>query len=44
MEPKLLYETPFIDFSTNGVEGMFEHADVVQLVQILRDVEPRFAA
>jgi type I restriction enzyme R subunit len=44
MDPKLLYETPFTDFNTNGVEGMFDHADVVRLVQILRDIEPKYAA
>jgi type I restriction enzyme, R subunit len=44
MDPKLLYETPFTDFSTNGVEGMFEHSYVVRLVQILGDVEPKYAA
>jgi type I restriction enzyme R subunit len=44
MDPKLLYETPFTDFDTKGVEGVFEHSDVVQLVQILRDIEPKFAA
>lgn len=35
---------PFTDFNTNGVEGMLEHSDVIQLVQILRDIEPKFAA
>jgi type I restriction enzyme, R subunit len=44
MDPTLLYEAPFTDFNTNGVEGMFEHADVVRLVQILHDIEPRLAA
>ena len=44
MDPKLLYETPFTDFDTKGVEGVFEHSDVVRLVQILRDIEPKFAA
>lgn len=44
MDPKLLYEAPFTDFNTNGVEGMFEHSDVITLVQILRDIEPKFAA
>ncbi len=34
MDPKLLYEAPFTDFDTNGVEGVFEQADVVRLVQI----------
>jgi type I restriction enzyme, R subunit len=44
MDPKLLYEAPFTDFDRNGVEGVFDKADVVRLVQILRDIEPRFAA
>jgi type I restriction enzyme R subunit len=44
MDPKLLYEAPFTDFDSNGVEGVFGHADVVRLVQILRDLEPRLAA
>lgn len=44
MDPKLLYEAPFTDFDRNGVEGVFEHADVVRLVQILRDIEPSLAA
>ncbi len=44
MDPKLLYETPFADFDSNGVEGVFAHADVVRLVNILRDVAARTAA
>jgi len=44
MDPKLLYEAPFTDFDRNGVEGLFEQADVVRLVQILRDFEPSLAA
>jgi type I restriction enzyme R subunit len=44
MDPKLLYEAPFTDFDRNGVEGVFAKADVVRLVQILRDIEPRIAA
>jgi type I restriction enzyme R subunit len=44
MDPKLLYEAPFTDFDRNGVEGVFEQADVVRLVQILREIEPGFAA
>jgi type I restriction enzyme R subunit len=44
MDPKLLYEPPFTDFDRNGVEGVFEQADVIRLVQISRDIEPKFAA
>jgi type I restriction enzyme R subunit len=44
MDPKLLYEAPFTDFDSKSVEGVFEHADVVRLVRILRKIEPRVAA
>jgi type I restriction enzyme, R subunit len=44
MDPKLLYESPFTDFDSKGVEGVFEQGDVVRLVQILREIEPRSAA
>lgn len=44
MDPKLLYEAPFTDFDRNGVEGVFEQADAIRLVQILREIEPRIAA
>jgi type I restriction enzyme, R subunit len=44
MDPKLLYESPFTDFDSNGVDGVFAQADVVRLVQVLRDLEPRNAA
>ena len=44
MDPSLLYETPFTDFDRNGVEGVFEHGDVVRLVEVLRHIEPRRAA
>jgi type I restriction enzyme R subunit len=40
MDPKLLYDAPYTDFDSNGVEGVFDHADVLRLVQILRDIEP----
>jgi type I restriction enzyme R subunit len=45
MDPKLLYEAPFTDFDRNRVEGMFEQqSDVIRLVQILREIEPKLAA
>jgi type I restriction enzyme R subunit len=44
MDAKLLYETPFTDFDSKGVEGVFAHADVLRLVQILQEIEPRVAA
>jgi type I restriction enzyme R subunit len=44
MDPSLLYEAPFTDFDSNGVEGVFKTADVVRPIEILRDVEKRSAA
>jgi type I restriction enzyme R subunit len=44
MDPRLLYEAPFTDFDSKGVEGVFEHPDVLRLVKILREIEPRTAA
>lgn len=44
MDPALLYETPFTDFDAKGVEGVFETADVLRLVDILRRVDERSAA
>jgi type I restriction enzyme R subunit len=44
MDPKLLYEAPFTDFGRNGVEGVFDKGDVVRLVPIMREIEPRLAA
>jgi type I restriction enzyme, R subunit len=43
MDPKLLYETPYIDFDSNGVEGVFGSADAARLVQTLREVESNAA-
>jgi type I restriction enzyme R subunit len=44
MDARLLYESPFTDIDPLGVAGVFEEADVVKLIQILRDVERRAAA
>jgi len=44
MDPKLLYESPFTDFNSNGIEGIFEPPDVARVVAILRNIEPRSAA
>jgi type I restriction enzyme R subunit len=44
MDPSLLYESPFTDFDSKGVEGVFEPNDVVSLVHVLRSIEPKKAA
>jgi type I restriction enzyme R subunit len=43
MDPKLLYEGPFTDFDSNGVEGVFNSADAATLVHTLRDLEANAA-
>jgi type I restriction enzyme R subunit len=44
MDPRLLYESPFTDMDPLGVAGMFKEGEVVELLQILRDVQERAAA
>jgi type I restriction enzyme R subunit len=44
MDPRLLYESPFTDIDPLGVAGIFAEGEVVQLIQILRDVQARAAA
>jgi type I restriction enzyme R subunit len=43
MDPKLLYESPFTDFDSNGVEGVFNPTDAAVLVQTLRNLEANAA-
>ena len=38
LDPSRLYETPFIDFSARGVEGVFKPDEVTQLITILNEV------
>ncbi|WP_420419666.1 DEAD/DEAH box helicase family protein [Pacificispira sp.] len=44
MDPRLLYESPFTDLDAMGVEGVFESADVIELVGILEEVRKCAAA
>ena len=44
LDPSRLYETPFIDFSSRGVEGLFKPEQVTHLISILDDVRKRAAA
>ena len=44
MDPRVLYESPFTDMDSMGVEGVFESAEVVELIAILDDVKKRAAA
>jgi type I restriction enzyme R subunit len=44
MDPRLLYESPFTDLDPSGVAGVFVDGEVIELIQILRDVQGRAAA
>jgi type I restriction enzyme R subunit len=44
MDPRRLYESPFTDFDDQGVSGIFQQADVQEIVQLLNDVGRRAAA
>ena len=41
MEARLLYDSPYTDFSPRGVDGVFESKDVDELVLILDEVRRR---
>ena len=43
MSASQLYESPFMDFSPKGVEGVFAPAEVLQMVGILNDIRERAA-
>ena len=41
MDARLLYDSPYTDFSPRGVDGVFESKEVDELVSILEDVRKR---
>ena len=41
LDPARLYETPFIDFSARGVDGLFSGDEVGQMISVLYDVRQR---
>jgi type I restriction enzyme M protein len=44
LDASALYESPFVDYSSNGVDGLFNTAQVDKLISILDDVRQRAAA
>lgn len=44
MDEALLYESPFTDFNPLGVEGVFNPAQVTELMSVLKDIRLRTAA
>ena len=43
MRAAQLYESPFTDYSPRGVEGVFDSAEVTQLLSILDNIRQRAA-
>src|SRR6202171_6625568 len=43
MEPSLLYESPFTDLNSRGVEGVFGSEEVTQLLSILTSIRQHAA-
>jgi type I restriction enzyme R subunit len=44
MDPGLLYEPPFTDLHTEGLDGLFGDAGAPRFIQLLQDIELRAAA
>ena len=44
MEAGRLYESPFLDISPQGPEGLFPTAKVARMVQVLDEIAQRAAA
>jgi len=44
MDPRSLYESPFTDLDSMGVEGIFGSAEVVELLSIIEEFKKRTAA
>jgi type I restriction enzyme R subunit len=43
IDPSLLYESPFTDISPRGVEGVFDGAEVTQLLTVLSGIREHAA-
>ncbi len=44
IEPAKLYEPPYIDFNTSGLDGVFQDKDADQIVGILKSIRQNAAA
>ena len=44
MDAARLYESPYTDFSPLGVEGLFNSAQVTEIMSILEEIQQRAAA
>ncbi|MGH7966932.1 MAG: type I restriction-modification enzyme R subunit C-terminal domain-containing protein, partial [Candidatus Binatia bacterium] len=44
MDPSLLYESPFTDYSPKGLDGVFSDSDAEGIVSILHSIREQAAA
>jgi hypothetical protein len=44
IEPSKLYEAPYTDFNTSGLDGVFQDSDADRIVGILRTIRANAAA
>jgi type I restriction enzyme R subunit len=44
MDPRSLYKSPFTDVDSLGIEGVFESAEVIELIGSIEDFRRRAAA
>ena len=44
IEPSKLYEPPYTDFNTNGLDGVFQDQDANRIVDIIKTIRTNAAA
>ncbi len=44
IEPSKLYEAPYTDFNTSGLDGVFQDSDADRIVRILKSIKENAAA
>ena len=44
MKPEMLYESPFTDVSPSGPDGLYESAQVDELIEVLEEIRARAVA
>jgi len=38
MEPKAMFDTPFTNFNTSGIAGLFNEEDSIKVINIVRHI------
>lgn len=44
MNPRLLYSTPFTDFSSDGIDGVFSEDDINYIIKTINDINKNAVA